>query len=117
MRKFILLPDFKGINDYFTNFLQKEPQGEILESNVMIGHNWCQDAGIYEFTFGATGQKVKGRYSFIYVYEDGEWKISHHSYLCILQSHIILKIIAHIIMFCSKNSLFCTKRLVFNLFI
>jgi hypothetical protein len=21
---------------------------------------------------------VKGRYSFVYVYEDGEWKISHH---------------------------------------
>ena len=26
----------------------------------------------------ATGKKVKGRYSFIYVHEDGEWKISHH---------------------------------------
>ena len=24
---------------------------------------------------GATGKKVKGRYSFIYVYEDGEWKV------------------------------------------
>jgi len=70
--------DFAGINDYFTSFLTKKPQGEILESNVMIGHNWCQDAGIYEFTFGATGQKVKGRYSFIYVWEDGEWKIAHH---------------------------------------
>jgi len=70
--------DFKGINDYFTAFLQKKPQGTILESNVMKGHNWCQDVGIYEFTFGATGQKVKGRYSFIYIYEDGEWKIAHH---------------------------------------
>mmetsp|Transcript_25029 Transcript_25029/g.28957 ORF Transcript_25029/g.28957 Transcript_25029/m.28957 type:complete len:611 (+) Transcript_25029:51-1883(+) len=70
--------DFKGINDYFTAFLQKKPQGRILESNVMKGHNWCQDVGIYEFTFGATGQKVKGRYSFIYIYEDGEWKIAHH---------------------------------------
>jgi hypothetical protein len=27
---------------------------------------------------GASGKKVKGRYSFIYVYEDDEWKISHH---------------------------------------
>merc|ERR1712151_84020 len=68
----------KSITDYFTAFLQKKPQGEILESYVTIGHNWCQDVGIYEFTFGANGQKVKGRYSFIYVYEDGEWKISHH---------------------------------------
>jgi hypothetical protein len=47
-------------------------------SYVNIGHNWCQDAGIYEFTMGATGDKVKGRYSFVYVWEDGEWKISHH---------------------------------------
>jgi len=70
--------DFASIEDYFTNFLKLEPQGEILESNVMMGHNWAQDCGIYEFTMGATGKKVKGRYSFIYVYEDSEWKISHH---------------------------------------
>merc|ERR1712176_294021 len=36
------------------------------------------DAGIYEFTMGIDGSKVKARYSFIYVYEDGQWKISHH---------------------------------------
>jgi hypothetical protein len=47
-------------------------------SYVTMGNNWCQDAGIYEFTMGATGDKVKGRYSFVYVWEDGEWKISHH---------------------------------------
>lgn len=84
--KAVLLPtvsdvprtDYALIKDYFVGFLKKKPQGEILESNVTIGHNWCQDAGIYEFTMGATGDKVKGRYSFVYVYEDGEWKISHH---------------------------------------
>lgn len=70
--------DYDLIKDYFVSFLKKKPQGEILESNVTIGHNWCQDAGIYEFTMGATGDKVKGRYSFVYVYEDGQWKISHH---------------------------------------
>ncbi|KAL9179028.1 hypothetical protein ACHAXT_000070 [Thalassiosira profunda] len=84
--KAVLLPtvsdvprtDYDLIKDYFVGFLKKKPQGEILESNVTIGHNWCQDAGIYEFTMGATGDKVKGRYSFVYIYEDGEWKISHH---------------------------------------
>jgi len=70
--------DYDGIKDYFDAFLQKKPQGVILESNVMIGTNWCQDAGIYEFTMGATGDKVKARYSFIYKLEDGEWKIAHH---------------------------------------
>jgi len=66
------------IKDYFVGFLKKEPQGTILESNVQIGNNWCQDAGIYEFTMGANGSTVKARYSFVYVYEDGQWKISHH---------------------------------------
>jgi len=70
--------DFELIKDYFVGFLKKQPQGEILESNVTIGKDWCQDAGIYEFTMGATGDKVKGRYSFVYVWEDYEWKISHH---------------------------------------
>ena len=51
---------------YFNNI--HRPQGEILESNVTIGHNWCQDAGIYEFTMGSTGDKVTGRYSFVYVW-------------------------------------------------
>jgi len=45
---------------------------------AIILTDWCQDVGIYEFAFGATGDKVKGRYSFVYVWEDGEWKISHH---------------------------------------
>ena len=38
----------------------------------------CHLIGIYEFTFGKTGQKVRGRYSYIYIFEDGEWMISHH---------------------------------------
>jgi uncharacterized protein (TIGR02246 family) len=70
--------DYDLIKDYFVSFLKKKPQGEILESNVIVGHNWAQDAGIYEFTMGADGSKVKARYSYIYVFEDGEWKISHH---------------------------------------
>ena len=70
--------NFASIQDYFVNFLQLKPQGVILESHVSSGPNWAKDAGIYEFTMGADGSKVKARYSFIYAYEDGEWKISHH---------------------------------------
>ena len=51
---------------------------KIESGSVLIGTNWAQDAGIYEFTMGATGAKVKGRYTFVYVFEDGEWKISQH---------------------------------------
>ncbi len=71
-------PTYDLIKDYFVHFLQKKPSGEILESYVTIGDNWCSDVGIYEFTMGATGDKVKGRYTFVYVWEGGEWMISHH---------------------------------------
>jgi len=85
-RQGVLLPtvsdvpryDYPGIVDYFTHFLKLDPQGEILEGNIIVGANWVQDAGIYEFTLGATGAKVKGRYTYVYVFEDGEWKISQH---------------------------------------
>mmetsp|Transcript_52923 Transcript_52923/g.128362 ORF Transcript_52923/g.128362 Transcript_52923/m.128362 type:complete len:624 (+) Transcript_52923:209-2080(+) len=70
--------DYDGLMDYFTNFLQNKPQGTILESYVKIGTNWCKDSGIYEFKMGASGAVVKARYSFVYVYEDGQWKIAHH---------------------------------------
>jgi len=59
----------EGIVDYFDHFLQKRPQGVILDSFVLVGDNWCQDTGIYEFTMGTTGDRVKARYSFVYTYE------------------------------------------------
>ncbi len=85
-KKAVLLPtvsdvprtNYDLIKHYFEGFLKKKPQGEVLQSNVVIGHDWCQDVGIYEFTMGLTGDKVKGRYSFVYIWEDDEWKISHH---------------------------------------
>lgn len=70
--------DYESIKSYFDLFLTKKPQGEILESYVKVGENWAQDNGLYEFTLGSTGDKVKARYSFVYVKEDDEWKIAHH---------------------------------------
>ena len=37
--------DSAGIKDYFDAFLQKEPQGKILEGDICIGDGWAQDAG------------------------------------------------------------------------
>jgi uncharacterized protein (TIGR02246 family) len=70
--------DVAGITEYFQNFLKMKPQGKILEGQILAGNEWAQDAGLYEFTMGATGNKVLARYSFVYVFEDGEWKIAHH---------------------------------------
>ena len=49
-----------------------------MESNVIQGDDMVMDAGVYEFTMGATGDKVKARYTYVYTFEDGEWKIAHH---------------------------------------
>ncbi len=89
MRRFsknaVLLPtvsdeprmDSEGIEDYFVNFLKLKPQGTILLSKVHVGPGWAQDVGIYEFTLGSTNKKVKARYSFVYIYEDDQWKVLH----------------------------------------
>lgn len=70
--------DTNGIEGYFDTFLKLKPQGEILLSKVYAGQGWAKDAGVYEFTLGATNKKVKARYSFVYVHEDDQWKILHH---------------------------------------
>jgi len=69
---------YAGIKDYFDHFLLLKPEGKIIESYIDIGQYYCKDVGIYEFTKGTDGSVVRARYSFVYVYEDGEWKISHH---------------------------------------
>lgn len=61
-----------------TLILQNKPQGVITDGVTISGPGWCEDAGVYEFTMGADGSKVLARYSFVYVQEDGEWKIAHH---------------------------------------
>jgi uncharacterized protein (TIGR02246 family) len=69
--------DHDSIVDYFSHFLEKRPHGEISQREILIGCNMLQDAGLYTFRF-ADGETAQARYSFIYVFEDGEWKISHH---------------------------------------
>ncbi len=67
----------EGIQAYFESFLKLKPQGEILLSKVHVGPGWAQDVGIYEFTLGSTNKKVKARYSFVYIFEDDQWKVLH----------------------------------------
>ena len=69
--------DHDSIVDYFSHFLDKRPQGQVSQREILIGCNMLQDAGLYTFRF-ANGSTAEARYSFIYVLEDCEWKISHH---------------------------------------
>ena len=73
--------DRAGIRDYFVSFLKGSPVGTLNTSNVREGCNMLTDVGTW--TVALTNQNsglrnnVKARYSFIYKYEGGAWKIAH----------------------------------------
>lgn len=73
--------DHAGIRDYFVKFLKGSPVGKIETSTIKSGCNWALRAGTWTVTLTdtATGAKndVKARYSFLYQFEDGQWKIEH----------------------------------------
>lgn len=70
-----------GIRDYFVEFLQKSPVATLDSSTIKSGCNWALRAGAWtvNLTDKATGSKsaVKARYTFLYQYERGAWKIEH----------------------------------------
>jgi uncharacterized protein (TIGR02246 family) len=73
--------DHAGIRDYFVSFLKNSPVGTINSSTIKTGCNWALRAGTWTvvLTNPETGAKtdVKARYSFLYEYEKGQWKIEH----------------------------------------
>lgn len=73
--------DGAGINDYFESFLAKAPEGRIESREIRLGCNQALDAGTYSFLLHPPGQqaeRVQARYSFVYVFRNGEWQILHH---------------------------------------
>jgi uncharacterized protein (TIGR02246 family) len=74
------------VRDYFVTFLKGSPSARIDSSTVEIDCKTASRLGTWtvSLTDASTGvaSEVKGRYSFIYKYEDGDWKIDHlHSSL------------------------------------
>lgn len=67
------------IEDYFVNFLAKDPAGVIDEANVRTFGDIAINSGVYTFTFG-DGSKVQARFTYVYRWNGQEWKIiEHHS--------------------------------------
>jgi uncharacterized protein (TIGR02246 family) len=69
------------IGDYFEHFLAKRPRGRIDTRTIQVGCNMAMDVGTYTFSLmddkGVTSE-VPARYTFVYQYRDGDWKILHH---------------------------------------
>ncbi|WP_373767111.1 SgcJ/EcaC family oxidoreductase [Glaesserella sp.] len=64
--------------DYFHHFLANAPAGTIDQRHIQIGCNTASDVGLYTFTYGKTGKKHSGRYSFNYRWDGKAWLITHH---------------------------------------
>ena len=73
--------DHAGIRDYFVKFLKNSPVGQIDTSTIRTGCNWALRAGTWtvSLTDSNTGAKtdVRARYTFLYQFENGHWKIEH----------------------------------------
>lgn len=65
------------IRGYFVKFLKGEPQGTINKRFVTVGCNTAQDVGTYTFAF-KDGSTVAARYTYVYEFTGGQWKITHH---------------------------------------
>ncbi len=72
----------EAIAEYFEHFLESDPSGEILESDIeVISEDAYLETGIYQFTLTKDGKKTVVKARFTYVWQkddDGEWRILHH---------------------------------------
>jgi TonB family protein len=68
------------INDFFAHFLAQRPRGRIDTRTIHTGCNMAVDMGTYTFSLmddKGTTSEVAARYTFVYEYRDGAWKILH----------------------------------------
>lgn len=73
----------EAIRDYFEDFLRREPSGSIISRTIVQSCNVAYDVGVYVFTLrgnrpGSTAE-IPARYTYVYEFEDGRWRIAHHS--------------------------------------
>lgn len=70
--------DYEGYRSYFEHFLTMQPQGVIEQGFVRRYGDIAIHSGVYLFTMGATGGKVRARFTFVYRRHDGDWLIEEH---------------------------------------
>lgn len=69
------------VREYFVHFLEKHPRGRIDTHTLHLGCNLVIDMGTYTFALldgAGRSSEVAARYTFVYAYRGGTWKILHH---------------------------------------
>lgn len=70
-----------AVRDYFVGFLRGAPVGRIDTSTVEVDCRTATRVGTWTVTLtdptGGAKTDVKARYSFVYRWEEGDWKIDH----------------------------------------
>ncbi|MBR1177184.1 SgcJ/EcaC family oxidoreductase [Bradyrhizobium sp. KB893862 SZCCT0404] len=70
----------EGVRDYFVSFLKKSPSARIDTGTIRLDCNTASRAGTWTVTLkddSGTSQDIKARYTFIYRFDRGTWKIDH----------------------------------------
>jgi len=63
----------------------------VQQSSVRVGTDWAQDVGIYSCSLGDGTTPMEARYSFTYVWEEGDWKIAHHHASLLPEANLALQ--------------------------
>jgi uncharacterized protein (TIGR02246 family) len=78
-------PEFKkgkkGAQGYFTHFLEKNPNGKVVDEEIQpLGDDCYLHSGMYNFEVGPDNarQIVNARFSFVWRKAGGKWQVIHH---------------------------------------
>jgi len=79
-------PEFKkgqgGAEEYFHHFLEKDPNGKVIEEVVQpLSPDCYLHSGMYDFEVGPKDQReiVRARFTFLWQKDaKGQWRIAHH---------------------------------------
>jgi uncharacterized protein (TIGR02246 family) len=73
---------YSSTEDYFKDFVQKNPFGTITDDSVQVFDNGMAylHSGMYTFELGDAGNRtpVQARFSYVWRSYNGDWKITHH---------------------------------------
>jgi len=73
---------YSNTEDYFKDFVQKNPFGTITDDSVQVFDNGMAylHSGMYTFELGDAGNRtpVQARFSYVWRSYNGDWKITHH---------------------------------------